>query len=392
MAQLSNQRAIAIEKQSAPTVWGSPDTSDLMPCANLSWTPNAITADNPEYTGSINRVGPGVFGATYDVTATFLIRGPGGSNPPAANAFILGRVLQSLGFSEQVISTAIPVAPEALSAGSTTGFTMGAGATGTLDLYKALAVKVPFLGSSPLDLSMIRSYAANKATVIGETAGGVITGNYQIPKQLAYTLSGTGTPPSLSLSLWEGARRYDFIDAVPSSGKLTFPTAARESVDFAKLEVTFAADLYNYSDEAAPSIPSLGAVPAYRGGKLHIAQKAMGGSSISIDLGLKVAYPPNPNKTSGSDAPQLTETRRTISMDLNQEAKSYQDLIALATGQLYYPIQGLFGFYPGNYVGFIATDARFNFAKTNEGGDFVTTSGEAWIDGPDKTLSLVFPY
>jgi len=392
MAQLSNQRAIAIAKQSSAGTWGSPTTSDLVPCANLSWTPNAITADNPEYTGSINRVGPGVFGATYEVSATFLIRGPGGSSPPSANAFILGRVLQSLGFTEQVIATAIPAAPEALSAGSTTGFTMGAGATGTQDLYKALAVKVPFLGTSPDDLTMIRSYSAAKAAVIGETATGTITGNYQIPKQLAYTLAGTGTPPSLSLSLWEGARRYDFIDAVPSSGKLTFPTAGRESVDFAKLEATFACDLYAYADDPAPSIPSLGAVPAFRDGKLFVAQKAMGGSSVSIDLGLKVAYPPNPNKTSGSDSPQLTETRRTISLDLNQEAKSYQDLLALATGQLYYPIEGLFGFYPGNYVGFIATDARFNFQKSNEGGDFVTTSGEAWIDGPDKTLSLVFPY
>lgn len=392
MAQLSNQRAIAIAKQSGADVWGSPSTADLVPCANLSWTPNAITADNPEYTGSINRVGPGVFGATYDVTATFLIRGPGGSNPPAANAFILGRVLQSLGFTEQVIATAIPAAPEALSAGSTTGFTMGAGATGTLDLYKGLAVKVPFLGSSPDDLTMIRSYAASKATTIGETAGGTITGNYQIPKQLAYTLSGTGTPPYLSASLWEGARRYDFINMAPSSGKLTFPTAARESVDFAKLEATFSADLYTYVDDPCPSIPSLGAVPAFRDGKLYVAQKAMGGSSISIDLGLKVGYPPNPNKTSGSDAPQLVETRRTVSLDLNQEAKSYQDLLALATGQLYYPIEGLFGFYPGNFVGFIATDARLNFQKTNEGGDFVTTSGEAWIDGPDKTLSIVFPY
>jgi hypothetical protein len=392
MAQLSNQRALAIAKQSSPNTWASPTTADLIPAAGLSWTANAITADNPEYTGSINRVGPGVFGATYEVTATFLIRGPGGSNPPAANAFILGRVLQSLGFTEQVLSAAIPVSAEALTAGSTTGFTMGAGATGTLDLYKGLAVKVPFLGSSPDDLAMIRSYAANKATVLGETAGGTITGNYQIPKQLAYTLAGTGTPPSLSGSLWEGAKRYDFIDMVPSSGKLTFPTASRENVDFAKLEITFSCDLYASADDTCPAIPSLGAVPAFRDGKLFVAQKAMGGSSISIDLGLKVSYPPNPNKTSGSDAPQLTETRRTISLDLNTEAKSYMDFLAIASGQGYYPISGLFGFYPGNFVGFIATDARFNFPKSNEGGDFITSSGEAWIDGPDKTLSISFVY
>lgn len=392
MADLGNQRALAVTKQSAVGTYNAPTNSDLIPASNLSWRANAIQTDNPEYTGSIHRVGPIVLGATYEVTATILLRGPGGAAPPAANAFILGRILQACGFTENILSTAVPAAAEAGTAGTTSSLTLGAGAAATADLYKGLAIKIPALGTSPLDMTMIRAYSAAKVALFAETAGASITGNYQIPKQIAYTLAATGTPPSLSLSLWEGARRYNFMDAVPTSARLVFPTSSRESQDYSRLEVTFSCDLQSYIDEAAPAIPALGAIPPFKGGKLHVAGLSMGGSSISVDLGLRAAYPNNPNKASGSDAAQLVETRRTLQLDLNQVAKSYLDLMALASGQSNYPIQAMFGFYPGNYVGFVATDARLNFPNTNEGGDFVTTTGEAYVDSADKSLSLVFPY
>lgn len=392
MADLGNQRALAVTKQAAVGTYNGPTNADLIPAANLSWRPNAIQTDNPEYTGSIHRAGPIVLGATYEVTATIMLRGPGGASPPAANAFILGRILQSIGFTENILSAAVPAAPEAGTGGTTTSLTLGTGAAATADIYKGLAIKIPALGASPLDMTMIRSYTAAKLATFAEAAASAITGNYQIPKQIAYTLAASGTPPSLSLSLWEGARRYNFMDAVPTSARITFPTSSRESQDYSRLEVTFAAELNSYIDEAAPAIPALGAIPPFKGGKLDIANLPMGGSSISIDFGLRAAYPNNPNKASGSDAPQLVETRRTLSMELNQVAKSYLDLLSLANGQAYHAVQAMFGFYPGNFVGFVATDARLNFPQTNEGGDFVTATLEAYVDGADKTVSIVFPY
>ncbi|MEA3044576.1 MAG: hypothetical protein QOH47_2414 [Sphingomonadales bacterium] len=392
MTDLTALSALAIKAQSAPATYASPTSADAIPVANLSWRPNAIQTDNPEYTGTIHRNGPIVLGATYDVTFDILLRGPGGAAPPAADAFIPGRVLRALGFTENILSSAIPAAPEALGGGSTTTVaTLGATAVGTLDLYKGLALLLASEGAAPTGFVMIRSYSAAKAAGLAQTLAGAPTGNYQIPKQLAYTLASTGTPPVLSLALWQGSRRYNFVDMAPSSARLMFPTSAPGNSDYPKLSVTFTGDAYSNLAEAAPVVSSTLAIPPFKGGKLHIAGLAMGGSSISLDLGIKAGFPPNPNKTNGFDPAQLTETRRSLQLSLNQQAPSYFDFLAAAAAQTSYPIQALYGLAAGNYVGFVATDARFNFPETQAGGDFFTTQGDAYVDGAEKTIGLVFP-
>jgi hypothetical protein len=392
MTDLTALSALAIVAQSAPATYGSPSSADAVPVANLSWRPTPIQTDNPEYTGSIHRNGPIILGASYDVTFDLLLRGPGGSAPPAADAFILGRVLRSLGFTENIVSTAIPASPEAVAGGSTTTATLGAGATGTADLYKGLAIQLADVGTAPTGLVMIKSYSAGKVAGLAQTIT-TPTGNYQIPKQLAYTLASTGTPPVLSMALWQGARRYNFIDMAPSSARLTLPTAGRGgSTDYPKLSLTYGGDAHSDVTETSPVVSSSLAVPPFKGGKLHISGLAMGGSSISLDLGLKAGFPPNPNKASGSDPAQLVETRRSLQLQLNQQAKAYVDFLALAAAQSSHSIQALYGLASGNYVGFVATDARFNYPETQAGGDFFTTQGDAYVDGAEKTIALTFPY
>lgn len=394
MAELANIAALALKAKTSGAAWAAPTSADALPVANLSWTPNAITAENPEYTGTIHRNGPIVLGASYDLSFDVMLRGPGGANPPIADAFILGRILRSLGFTENLLSAAIPAAAEALGGGSTTtSATLGAGAAATADLYKGLAVHLVSTGAAPGGLTMIRSYSAAKAAGLAETLGAAPTGTYQIPKQAAYTLAPTGTPPVLDLSLWQGSTRYDFIDMSPSRAVLTFPVSSRDGgSDYPRLSVTYSGDAHQDAADTAPVVTSSLALPPFKGGKLHVAGLAMGGSSVSVDLGLRTAFAPNPNKTSGSDPAQLVETRRTLRLDLNKAAKSYLDLLALARAQANHPVQLLYGLASGNYVGFVATDGRFNFPENGSGGDFLTTSGDFYVDGADKTISLVFPY
>jgi hypothetical protein len=394
VVDLTSLQALAIKAQGAPGTYASPTSADALPVSNLSWKPTPVQADNPEYTGTIHRNGPIILGVGYDVSFDVLLRGPGGASPPAADAFILGRLLRSLGFTENIVSAAIPAAAEALGVGSTTTVaTLGASAAGTADLYKGLALHLTDKGAAPTGFSMIRSYSAAKAAGLAETLGTAPAANYQIPKQLAYTLAATGSPPVLSMALWQGSRRYNFVDMAPSSARLSLPTASRSGgSEYPKLTLTYSGDAYNDLTESAPVISSSLAVPAFKGGKLHVAGLAMGGTSISLDLGLKVGFPPDPNKASGSAPGQLVETRRTLQLDLNQEAKSYIDFVAMANAQTNYPIQALYGFGTGNYIGFVATDARFNFPETQSGGDFFATSGEAYVDSADKSIGLVFPY
>jgi hypothetical protein len=390
MTDLTAQTAIAIKAQSAPGTYASPTSADALPAANISLTPQSIRTDNPEYTGTIHRPGAIVLGATWDVSFEILLRGPGGASPPAADAFILGRVLRALGFTENIISAAIPAAPEALGAGGTNQVTLGTSAAATAALYQGLIVLLAGLngGTAPLAYSFIRSYSAAKLAVLSENAV-IGAGNYQIPKQLAYQLSSVGTPPVLSFAVWQGNRRYNLVDCAPSSARITFPTSSRDSNAYPSLQVTFSGNLFSDLTEAAPVVTPALAIPPFKGGKQFAAGVAMGGSSVTLDLGVKVGFPPNPNQAAGNDPAQLTETRRVLNVTFNQVAKSYLDMLALAGAQTYQPFELIYGLAAGNYIGFSVTDGRFDFPDTSAGGDFYSTTGDILIDGVDKVVNLV---
>lgn len=398
MTDLTAMSALALAVQSAPESYATLTSSDRTTCANLTWRPQAVTAQNPEYTGSIHRPGDIILGATYDVSYDILLRGPGGADVPSADEFILGRVLRSVGFTENLVSAAIPVAAEALGgSGNTTSVAaLGTTASSTDDIYKGLAISLASLGTigQAAALAMISDYVGTgKLASIAQTHTGAYSGDYQIPKQAAYTLAASGTPPVLTQRIWQGNRYLEFGDMAPSSARLILPTASREGgSDLPRISVTYTGDLIDYGDEAAPQVVASLALPPFRGGKLHVDGLAMGGSSLSLDLGLRVGFPPNPNNASGSDPAQLVETRRVGTLDLNQVAKSVKDFIALAQAQSEHSIQALYGLASGNYIGFMASGARFNFPETQAGGDFFTTTKEFYVDSADKTISLVFPY
>lgn len=392
MADLVANTAIAFECQSAPASYETLDSTDRYSVANVTVTPRPITADDPRYLGSIHRPGAIRLGVIYDVSFDILLHGYSGTTPPSAGAFLPGRVLRSLGMTEQVIAATIPSGgPEAVAAGTTGSITLGAGATGTLDLYKALAVQLEDAGVGDASLIMMSEYSAAKVAQLAQTLGGTPEGNYMIPKQLAYTMAGSGTPPLLSIDVWQGGIKRQFGDMAPSAATLTFNTAGRDGgQNFSVLSVTYTGDLIAESDNAAPVVAPTIAIPPFKGGKLHVGGIAMGGASLSLDFGLRTGFPPNPNKASGSDAAQLVETRRTLTLNLNQTALSYNDIRALAVAQGVHPIQLLYGLAPGNYIGFVATAARFMDPSPQAGGDFYTQQIQAFVDGADKTIGLCF--
>ena len=114
MADLGNQSAIAIAKQTVVGTRVAPTTNDLLAVSSLRPNTNTYTIENPEYTGAIHKRGAFVTGKGGSVSFTTTIRGPGGASVPAADAFILGRLLQAAGFTENRIAAAIPAAPEAV--------------------------------------------------------------------------------------------------------------------------------------------------------------------------------------------------------------------------------------------------------------------------------------
>lgn len=395
MAFRSQFTSVAVAVQSSVDTWASPSSStDVFPCANVKLSKESILTENPEYLGTVDKPGDFVLGQKVSLTLSIPLRAPGGASPPSAGAFIPGRFLTAAGWTENIISTAIPAAPEALGSGSTTtAAKLGTSAAGTASLYKGLALTLSDNGTGyNRQMTVIRDYSAAKLATIAETLGGAPAANYQIPKQLAYQSGASGTPPVLSLSVWYDAVRYDLINMTVSGLKFNFPVSTRNSTEYPMMELTLDGDMYAFADQAAPLVGALGGIPTFKDGDFWIANKALGGSSFSVDMGIQVGYAPNPNKASGNDAAQITMTKRTASITLNHNLKATIDFEALALAQSQNALWAQYGYTAGNMVSFIIPNGRFAYANVDNGGEFISQTLDLLIDDSDKAINLIFPY
>lgn len=395
MADLGNQSAIALVKQPVAGTRTAPTTNDLLAVSNLRPNTDTYTQENPEYTGSIHKRGAFVTGKGASVSFTTTIRGPGGASIPLADAFILGRLLQAAGFTENRIATAIPAAPEALGGGgTTTTATLGTTAAGTADLYKALLVYLAMSGASGSlkSYSAITDYTAAKVATLAETLGSAAAGNYQIPSQIAYQYSSGSAPTLLSVDVWRGGKKYQMQDMVVSGCTINFVTSNRDQTAICTIDWQLTGDVNAVVDDTAPSIPALGAPAFYRDGDFWLSQKALGISQVTLNLSPRVGYPPNPNKTNGNDPAQMVETVRSGSVTLNQVRLTTIDLDAIANAQSYQSFWGQYGLVTGNSVAFVVPKCRLAYPNDAGDGDFVQNTLDVFIDDADKGLAIIFPY
>lgn len=385
---VSRKKAMAFANQVSAGTAIVLSSADCIDVSNVTFTPNAQTTTDPRYSGTIHRPGDQLIGVSYDITFEWLIHGYVGALP-AANAFLPGRILTAWGFTETRVATA--VGPEAYTAGTTTGATLGTTAVGTTDLYKGQAINFATVGAAPLGLAMIRSYTSGKVATLARDRTMAATGNYTIPTQLAYTLAVAQPAAGASITLWEDGHRMNFRDMRPTAARIEVVTASRDGGEsYCKLTGTFSGTLYSEADEATPVVSISTPIPPFRDGQQDVALKQLGGSTLSIDLGLRSAYPPNPNQLDGSDPGVMVESKRTVSLSLNKVQRSVIDFNTLAQAQSAHPLQAIWGLGTGNYMGLMVDNMRFNYRSSNEGQDFITTEGDAWIDGVDKAIALSF--
>lgn len=395
MARKSNITAMAVVMQAAAGIFTTPSAAtDLYPISNLSYSIQGVTVDNAEYTGSIHRNGPDVAGKTISGSFAINLRPPGGDDVPGADEWVPGRFLKAAKFTELITSDPIPAAPEALGAGSTnSAAVLGAGAAATDGLYKGLALLLPSIAAMPRkQITAIRSYADDKTAGLMETLGAAPAGNYQIPKQLSYVRSVDSTDaPFLSTSLWLDGVRYDLVDFRPTVN-FTIPTSTRDGATTPTLQISFTATIQAYEDDATPSIPALGSTPLFKDGKLIFAGQAVGGSDLTVDFGMRTAYPPNPNFTDGSAGGELVESTTSVQMTREAYTKAVLDTLAMADAQTYHSLLAQYGYSSGKFVQLVIPDLRLNYQSPQLGQDFITETGDLYVDVADRNVCLNFPY
>lgn len=396
MALSSTKTALAIKTQSVAGTFVQPSSSaDTYPCANLKYTPQPITFQNPEYLGTVHAPGDIIMGAVYEITFEMMLRPPGGAAPPSAGDFIPGRLLTAAGFTENILSAAIPTSAEAIGVGSTTSqVVLGTTAAATNDLYNGLALWLSDNGTTYANrLTAIRDYTSAKAALMFEVLSSAPAANYQIPKQLAYQYSSASPSSYLSLSVWMDGYRHDFGDCVPTSMRIILPTASPDGNDAPRVQWTLRGRSQATADEATPAITALGPIPPFRDGDLVYNQKYLGGSSVELAVELTGAYPPNPNMVDGADPIQLVQTKRSAKIVLNKVLKATLDILGSAKSQNnFQSFWAQWGSGAGGITMVNVPNARINFPNVDIGQNFVTDTVDFIIDDSAKAMSLVFPY
>ena len=394
MALKSNNTAVAIAIQSVVDTFLAPtQPGDLIPVSSLKLDIQGVTIANDEYTGSPFKNGDVVAGKRVSLSYNVKLRPPGGATIPAANALLIGRILQGAKFTEVRTTAAIPVAPEALGAGSTArAAKLGTTALATVDLYKGMAILLG-AGTYKQNLSAIRTNDATKLATLVEDLGGVPTGNYQIPQQITYTRSVSSADPILlSQQVWLNGHRFDLKNCRVTSLSIVVPTSTKDQAAYPELQVTYDATIDANSADATPAVPAAGIIPLFKDGDCSVAYTKVGSQTFTLDLGIQTENPPNPNKVDGVDAAELVGGVAMVNMTRQKYLPATLDTLALADAQAYQPFFAQWGSgVAWGMVQIIVPDCRFDFQNPDLGGNLIMESGRLLIDALDKGVVINFP-
>ena len=315
---------------------------------------------------------------------------------PALDAFIPGRFLRAAGYEE--VSQAAPLLASAAvgGAGTTKSVVLPGGASAANDFYNGLPVILSDQGAGVRGISMVQDYdgASTTATLMEEFAAAPAA-NVEIPAFLGYRLVASQPDIYLSFDFWHDKKRYKCYNMTISGLTFNFPTSNRGDTAIPFLSISLTGDIDESDDEVdetVPTVPNLGGIAPFRDGDAWLDQKDVCGSNFTADMGIRVGFPPCPNKPNGNEAPQVVETRRTMAMTLNEVLLTKMDFNAMANAQANHPFWLQFGNVSGKVVSFGVPEGRLNFSAPDASGDFVTRAPDLFIDGAERAMNLMFPY
>ena len=398
---LSTRTSLALGVQAdALTAANIATPGDLIPMANLRSNNEVFQTANPEYTGTIHAVGDAIFGRAPSINFDVMLRGPGGSAPPVAGAYVPGRYLRACGFDEIVFAGKASAALGAggVNTGATTTVELDVTASAVDGFYIGMTIQFAGLngGSGVRSTSAIIAYnGTTKIATLAEKLVSVPTGNFTIPPQLVYRLNASANPLWLTFIRWHDRKRYNAQNGIPSTLGMTFPTANRGDVGLPIMSCGLSGDIDEATaevDESSPITPAAGAIPPFRAGKLILNGVPIPGSSVSYDHGIQVAFPPNPNRPTGNDPGQIVRTQRSVSMTLNEVLLTLQNRNALANVQTPVPLFVNYGNVAGRTVSFVVPSMRLSFSNPDPSGEFVTNDVTGLIDDANNAVAISFPF
>ncbi len=385
--------ALGITIQPTAGLYNEPTAADLIAMFSPDNGSDDITADDATLTGGVWAAPRQFLGRRGRAGATFNLRGPGGASPPAAGAWVPGRILQAAGFTEIVNAAAIT---GAASAGDTTSFT-SALASAVDDFYMGYPIQHANIGSGRIKgTSMIRDYiGSTKRVVLSETvASAITTGNYTIPPFLGYVLSAGAGIPLLSAKMWRHRKAYRYKDCAINSFAINIPTANDQSTDVPTVEFGMVGVPVPSVDEIAPTLPSslLTPTPPAKDGKFAFNGIKIGHQSMRLEFGLETGAPPNVNFEAGQEGYEIMSGTRTVALDINEQLMATLDVDGLVDSQASVPILEGWGSAAGrSWMASVHNSLLNSFSPTGRNGFVGLTGGAAPVD-VDRAIALAAIY
>lgn len=253
----------------------------------ISFNPNIINTDN--VTGAMDGAGPIYTGMTCQVAFDVYFKGSGA----AGTAPEMGKLLKGCSYEEVITASAVPASPAACGAGgSTTTAQLGVAASATAQAYRGMPIN---LTDEVAGTSFITDYTTGKIATLTDTFGAIDADtSYQIPVNVLYRPLSDNIP-SLTMYVYRDGVLEKFVGC---RGNVQF----RLDVNGAPVaSFTFMGVYAGKTDAAVPASPVFQATqpPPFQNGKLLMNRLPVAAAQLTLDSGIELAWPDDPNQVEG---------------------------------------------------------------------------------------------
>jgi hypothetical protein len=390
-----NITALGITIQPTPGVYNEPTSADLIAVSQPDNGSDGITSDDPTLVGSVFAAPRQFIGRRGRAGATFVLRGPGGSEPGAAGSYVAGRIMQAAGFAEVINQTEII---GTATGGSTSSIILAGGASSAADFYKGMPIQHANIGAadSIRGTSLIRGYdGTSKTATLMETLGAAVAaGQYRIPPSLTYLLTTGLSIPMLSAKVWRHKKAYRYRDCALNAFAINIPVANNDNTDLPSIEFSMFGVPVPSIDELCPPLTSaqLSTPAPAKDGKFTFNGIKLGHQTLRLEFSLETAALPNQNFVEGQESYEIMSGTRTVTLDLNEQLVAQLDIDALTDSQVPVPLQSGWGSAPGRrFLVGVPNGPLDAFSPAGRNG-FVGLSGGLAPSDVDRSIALSVLY
>jgi hypothetical protein len=392
MAMKTRVRALLLKIETTAGVENVPAGTDAIKIESLNISPVVGQITTNENTGSLDGSAPIPAGTYVKISGAIAMKGSG--SPGVAPEW--GKLAKIAALAETLQAAAVPAgAPEVLAAGTTTQATLGATAVGTLQLYRYMPIN--FSANPPNSKSFIWDYSAAKVAKLTDTFGSAlgVTTSYQIPGNVVYSPATLSIPTATAHVYLDGKRwRVVGCRAAKFGLQLDAGGIMRSSFELWGVLAATAQD-----DTAIPTLTfdAVTTKPVWRNqsnmdGAFTLNQVAAAVKTFSVDFGLALALPEDPNAIEGFQPPEIISRSVTGRVDPLATLTATRDLFASVRGGSVVPVHARLGTVAGNRLAITIPQAQLTDFNQGDRGGLMTDEVALFATGNDGAVAGLTVY